>query len=218
MLLIAICCLAPQIACAESQLPVVLFSELTNISLDAATQAALTQQSNLPVSPQKKTVNTVNDSDRVLTDQYDVEKIARYYGKKFRQNSNYVLKIVNQAIASGKEYNVNPFIILAIIAHESHFQRTARNRSGATGLMQISLRVHKKRFERYGGIQMIYNPEMNIKVGTTILSECIILTKTTRNGLHCFAGSKDSIFVDFVLREAAMLKGMASLPARKVSH
>lgn len=211
--------LAPQIACAESQLPIVLFSELTNLSLDTATQTALMQQGSQPAPPsRKKIASAITELDRAFTDQYDAAKIARYYGEKFRLSTDYVLKIVNHAIASGKEYNVSPFVILAIISHESHFKQTARNRSGATGLMQISLRVHKRRFERYGGVQTAYNPEVNIKVGTNILSDCITLTKSRLNGLHCFAGSHDDIFVDFILKEAAATERIASLSTNKKSE
>lgn len=163
--------------------------------------------------------NMSHAADRSFTDKYDAEKIAHYYGKKFRQNSNYVLDIVRHAAIVGKEQNVSPFILLAIISHESNFQHLARNKSGAEGLMQIITKVHRKRFERYGGVQATFLPKVNIQVGAAILRECIGLTKSVHRGLRCYAGtlnSSDGGFVNFVQREAAMLRKMAAWPSDKV--
>lgn len=167
-----------------------------------------------------KPAPVTDDAVTSFTDIYDAEKIANYYGAKYRRSADYLLPIILHAAAAAKESNVSPFILLAIIAHESNFLHTARNSSGAEGLMQIMTNVHKKRFEPYGGIRMTYVPEVNLKVGATILAECVSIMKSVRGGLRCYAGTintDDGGFVDFVLGEATMIKKMASKPLAEVT-
>lgn len=143
---------------------------------------------------------------------YDEQKIVNYYAFKYRRNPDYLTEIIRYAFTAAQENEVSPFILLAIISHESNFLSAARNSSGAEGLMQIMTPVHKKRFEIYGGIQTAFIPEINIRVGASILRECIGIMKSVKGGLRCYAGtvnSDDGGFVDYVLNEANMMKKMA---------
>lgn len=185
-------------------LPVEMSFETTNL-------AKLKLQVHASSRPQER-ISPVEEADRSFTNNYDAEKIANYYGAKYKRSTDYLLTIIHHAAVAANENNVSPFILLAIISHESNFLHTARNSSGAEGLMQIMTTVHKKRFERYGGTQMTYLPEVNIRVGATILRECIGIMKSVSGGLRCYAGTinDDGGFLDFVLREAAMIKKIAS--------
>ncbi|MEY2632581.1 MAG: hypothetical protein RIR00_1235 [Pseudomonadota bacterium] len=150
---------------------------------------------------------------RTFTDNYDAEKIANHYAARFGRNPDELLSIVHHTAVAARENKLSPFLLLAIIAHESRFLPSARNNAGAEGLMQIVSTVHKKRYAPYGGIRMAYLPEVNIRIGATILRDCIALTKSVRGGLRCYAGAinSDDAFVDYVLGEATMIKRMASL-------
>lgn len=213
-LVLILCCLAPSLVWAESLQPASQSAQPAAMSVLATTAAALTPQGQPPAMPVAvPAAAPVTDAGVAFSDQYDAAKIARHYAGKFRQDADYVLGIVNHAAASARKYNVSPFVLLAIIAHESQFRATARNGAGAEGLMQIVTKVHKKRFTPYGGPGMTFVPEVNIQVGAGILSECMGGTKTVSNGLRCYAGAFNTSFVNFTLREAALLEKMAALPA-----
>lgn len=161
----------------------------------------------------QKTASPIEEVVNTFADDYDAEKIANYYGTKYQRDIEYLLTIIHHTATAAKENNVSPFILLAIISHESNFLHTAQNNSGAAGLMQIMPAIHKKRFERYGGIRMTFVPEVNIRVGATILRDCIAIMKSVSGGLRCYAGtinSDDGGFINFVLSEASMIKKMAS--------
>lgn len=162
----------------------------------------------------QQSVDTTREANRIFAESYDAEKIVNFYKAKYPRSDHYLLTIIVQdAVASAEESSVSPFILLAIISHESNFQPMVRNKSGATGLMQIIINVHKKRFEQYGGIQKVYLPEVNIRIGAAILSECIGIMKSVRGGLNCYAGTvnrDDKGFVNFVLKEAIMVKKIAT--------
>lgn len=182
-----------------------------NIRFETADMAEQTPYTQSQPNDQPK-AQKVDEEDKAFTDNFDVGRIALYYGTKYQRDTDYLLSIIHHTIAAAKENNVSPFILLAIISHESNFSHTARSNSGAEGLMQIMSAVHKKRFERFGGIRMTYVPEVNIRVGATILHDCIAIMKSVSGGLRCYSGSiyEDSAFTNFVLSEATKIKRIAA--------
>lgn len=69
----------------------------------------------------------------------------------------------------GKQYNVCPELLMAIIETESSGKANANN-CGCIGLMQISEKWHKDRMKRLG-VTDLTDPYGNILVGTDYLME-----------------------------------------------
>ena len=69
----------------------------------------------------------------------------------------------------GKQYNVCPELLMAIIETESSGKANAKN-YGCIGLMQVYEKYHKDRMERLG-VTDLTNPYQNILVGTDYLME-----------------------------------------------
>ena len=76
--------------------------------------------------------------------------------------------ITKHAISS----NLDPFLVYAIIREESWFNKEAVSPAGALGLMQLmpgtAKRVAK---ESYAGRESLFDPEVNIELGTRFFSE-----------------------------------------------
>ncbi len=80
-------------------------------------------------------------------------------------------------------YSIDPLMILAVVAQESHGNPNARGRmqsgaySGALGLMQIKLETAKKMAWRFGlrveSEEDLFKPEVNVTVGTAYLIRLI---------------------------------------------
>jgi hypothetical protein len=151
------------------------------------------------------------------------ERISKFYSEKYKIDQNQVARILYIANQVGKETNLNPLIIIAIISHESNFQPTARNKSGAEGLMQVMTNIHKQKFKMFGGSHTTFNPEVNIRVGALILKQCIAIKNSLNGGLRYYAGASaenvdDGGFVSFILNEQTILTDMLkeeSIMARK---
>lgn len=80
--------------------------------------------------------------------------------------------IVDHVFEISQRKNLDPTLILGIISVESRFKTDARNASGATGLMQVLMPMHCKRFPTPKTCRTLANdPEHNIEVGTDILVE-----------------------------------------------
>ncbi|RKD33215.1 lytic transglycosylase [Thermohalobacter berrensis] len=74
-----------------------------------------------------------------------------------------------------KEYGIDPFLVAAIIRVESKYYKEAKSYKGAKGLMQISPITGKWAAKELGiknyNEDILYNPEINIKIGCWYLSK-----------------------------------------------
>ena len=90
--------------------------------------------------------------------------LKKYYPIEYQE---YVYKY-------SKEYEVDPLLILAIIKTESNFNPKSISTSSAVGLMQLMDSTAKEIAEKEKMdyiITDLYNPEINIKLGTIYFSE-----------------------------------------------
>ncbi len=97
--------------------------------------------------------------------------VVQHIARKYRVNASSVERYMGYARQSGKTYNVDPYLIMAVMATESSFNPRAQSRVGAQGLMQVHTKMHKKRFKPYGSTDTVWEPKVNIQVGSSILSD-----------------------------------------------
>ncbi len=69
-----------------------------------------------------------------------------------------------------EENEIDPYLTFAIIKAESNFNRNIKSKSGAIGLMQLMESTAEEEANEVGEeivvTESLYNPEMNIKIGT----------------------------------------------------
>lgn len=97
--------------------------------------------------------------------------VVQHISRTFRVQQSSIEQYVSYARRSGEVYHVDPYLILAVMATESSFNPRAQSRVGAQGLMQVHTRMHKKRFAPYGSTDAVWEPRVNILVGSSILSD-----------------------------------------------
>ena len=97
--------------------------------------------------------------------------VVQHIARKYRVSASSVEQYMGYARQSGKTYNVDPYLIMAVMATESSFNPRAQSRVGAQGLMQVHTKMHKKRFKPYGSTDTVWEPKVNIQVGSSILSD-----------------------------------------------
>jgi len=111
-----------------------------------------------------------------------IEKSIDYLSKnKLSQESR--RKLTDQIWQISRSYSIDPLMILAVVAQESHGNPNARGKmrsgaeSGAMGLMQIKLETAQK-MARFFGLRVetaedLLKPEINVSVGTAYLIRLI---------------------------------------------
>jgi len=86
----------------------------------------------------------------------------------------YPLKYHEYIEKYSQEYDVDPYLVLAVIKVESSFRHRAVSPKNAMGLMQITERTGKWGAEQIGlrsfSEEMLFDPEYNIQIGCWYLS------------------------------------------------
>lgn len=75
-----------------------------------------------------------------------------------------------EAYNAGTKWGVDPLLILAVMKPESNYNARARNRSGASGLMQVIPKFHRVKIAK----RDIMNYKVNMDVGTQIIHEYLL--------------------------------------------
>ena len=106
-------------------------------------------------------------------------------------------KYADIAIDAGKKYKQDPYVIAAIIVHESTVNYKAVSKGGVYGLMQVRWKVHEKAIKQeYPKIRKaadFLDPKTNIFFGTRILSECAAKSDNLRSTLLRYSGGGEKV-------------------------
>ncbi|MCY6354947.1 lytic transglycosylase domain-containing protein [Clostridium sp. ZS2-4] len=95
---------------------------------------------------------------------------AKAIGRKI-----YPIKYDNYIKKYSVKYNFNPYVIAAVIKTESNFNKDARSKKNAIGLMQMTPSTAKEVSQKMGikdfEVEMLYDPELNIDMGCWYLND-----------------------------------------------
>ncbi len=139
--------------------------------------------------------------------------VAYWLSKKYRIAPEPLSALVTEAYEIGLRSKLDPTLLLAVMAVESGFNPFAQSAGGAQGLMQVMTEVHSDKYESFGGKLAAFDPLTNLRVGASVLQECIRRAGSLEGGLRCYVGSggtaDDSGYTDKVMAEHARLQVVA---------
>ncbi len=142
------------------------------------------------------------------------KRVVQYLARRYRVADGAVRMLVSTAFQIGREKNLDPLLILSVVAIESSLNPFAESAMGAQGLMQVMTRVHAQRFEPHGGEIAALDPIANMKVGASILHELISRGGSVERGLQLYVGAgnmdNDGGYGARVLGERARLQMAAT--------
>lgn len=128
---------------------------------------------------------------RAVTLPPDMRSALDFVSKRYRVSAAALTPVFRAALASGRKSNLDPLLIIAVIAIESRFNPFAESIVGAQGLMQIVPHWHQDKFPEGGGRLTMFDPEINVQVGAAILGDSIRRMGGLIPGLQHFAGASD---------------------------
>ncbi|MGO3132046.1 MAG: lytic transglycosylase domain-containing protein [Alcaligenes sp.] len=146
------------------------------------------------------------------------QALRSYLARKYKIAYSVAGALIHTAFIVGREKNLDPQLILAVIAIESRYNPYAESHVGAQGLMQVMTKVHKEKFDIYmEGTLAVLSPEANIRVGGQILSDCIRRRGSIEGGLACYVGAtgpSDGGYGAKVLAERRRIALASGIPVR----
>ncbi len=141
--------------------------------------------------------------------EHEQRAVADFIAKRYRVADQAVAGFVSTAYRAGRQFAVDPLLILAVMAVESRYNPVAESNVGAMGLMQVLPKFHLDKLSEHGGEEALLDPEVNIEVGTQILREYLKRFGETETALQMYAGAMDeptSQYANKVLAERSRLK------------
>ncbi len=151
---------------------------------------------------------TAVNPNKLPKDQAD---LAQWLSKKYRVAPEPMSAIVAQAFETGQRLQLQPTLILAVMAVESSFNPFAQSSVGAQGLMQVMTKVHTDKYENFGGKLAAFDPLSNLRVGAKVLLDCITRAGSVEGGLKQYVGTTtgdDGGYSDKVLLEQQRLESV----------
>ncbi|WP_395669330.1 transglycosylase SLT domain-containing protein [Rhodoferax sp.] len=140
--------------------------------------------------------------------------VAYWLSRKYRVAPEPLSALVVEAFETGKKVNVDPELILAVMAIESGFNPFAQSPMGAQGLMQVMTKVHSDKYESFGGQLAAFDPLSNLRVGVRVLKECIARAGSVEGGLKLYVGAAnledDGGYAAKVMAEYARIQRVAA--------
>ena len=115
--------------------------------------------------------------------------VAYWLSKKYRVAPEPLSALVVEAYEVGSKVKIEPTLILAVMAIESGFNPFAQSPVGAQGLMQVMTTVHTEKYEGFGGKLAAFDPVTNLRVGASVLRECITRAGSVEGGLRQYVGA-----------------------------
>jgi hypothetical protein len=161
------------------------------------------------------------DADAVdratATDPRDLPKqqanLAYWLSKKYRVAPEPLSALVSEAYDVGPANQIEPTLILAVMAVESGFNPFAQSHVGAQGLMQVMTKVHEQKYQGFGGALAAFDPVANVRVGVNVLKECINRAGSIEGGLKLYVGAgnmkDDQGYASKVMAENGRLQQVA---------
>ncbi len=99
-------------------------------------------------------------------------------------------ELAHSMIVASQENRIPINLMIGLMKVESGFDQYAISNAGALGFMQVMPRWH---YDKIGKAEdkNIYSPATNVKVGSTVLRDCMNKFKQVDNALQCYNGSNN---------------------------
>jgi hypothetical protein len=152
--------------------------------------------------------------------------VALWLARRYHVAPEPVSRLVQEAWRVGESTQLDPTLILAVMAVESSFNPFAESPVGAQGLMQVMTKVHDDKYEAFGGSHAAFDPVTNLRVGVQVLKECIARAGSLEAGLRFYVGAANSDDAGYavkvlveqnILRQLAGMKPLPLPPHRQVA-
>jgi hypothetical protein len=129
------------------------------------------------------------DAALMQAEESQYRALSEFVARRYRVSQDAAFDLVTLAHGAGRQLQLDPLLIIAVIAVESRFNPIAESRAGAKGLMQIIPKYHGDKLEEFGGEQAVFEPLANIHVGARILKEYLRRTGNLGIALQMYAGA-----------------------------
>lgn len=147
-----------------------------------------------------------------------MRKALDYTARRYRLSPHALEPIFFAAKRAAHEAGLDPLLVIAVIGVESGFNPLSGSVMGAQGLMQIIPRYHADKLKREAGEAAklaLFDPVINVRVGTQVLHEYIRASGGVVEGLQQYVGAVDDPDEGYAAKVLAELDRLETAARRK---
>lgn len=142
-------------------------------------------------------------SDEVALSE-EMERVRDWVARRYRVSGDALEPVLYEAENQAREADLDPLLIVAMIAVESSFNPLAESHMGAQGLMQVIPRWHMDKIGEDADERALFDPRFNVQVGTLVLVEGLQRYGSLQAALQYYGGARNDPEARYSKRVLAM--------------
>lgn len=144
----------------------------------------------------------------------EMARVRDWVARRYRVSGEALEPALAEAVVSAREAEVDPLLIVAMMAVESSFNPLAESHAGALGLMQVIPRWHMDKIGEENGPQALFDPRFNVQVGTLVLMEGMQRFGSLEAALQYYNGARNDPERRYTKRVMAMKQQLMAAAER----
>jgi hypothetical protein len=141
----------------------------------------------------------------------EMQRVRDWVSRRYRVSSVALEPVLAEAENSARGAGLDPLLIVAMMAVESSFNPFAESNMGAQGLMQVIPRWHMDKIGEDAGEDALFDPLLNVQVGTQVLVEGLQRYGSLQAALQYYGGARNDPEARYSKRVLAMKDQIASV-------
>lgn len=144
----------------------------------------------------------------------EMERVRDWIADTYQVSEETIEPALAAAETHAEELGFDPLLIVAIMAVESSFNHRAVSNMGALGLMQVIPRYHKDKIGPNRGRNVLFDPEVNVRVGTLVLHEGLQRYGSMQRALQYYNGALNDPKARYTRKVMALKKRLMLIAGR----
>lgn len=144
--------------------------------------------------------------------------VRDWVSRRYRVSTVALEPVLRTAEEAGRHVGIDPLLIVAVMAVESSFNPFAESNMGAQGLMQVIPRFHMDKIGDAQGKDALFDPELNVRVGTLVLHEGLRRYGSMQAALQYYGGALSDSEARYARKVMAMKQRLVSAAGRKAGR
>jgi soluble lytic murein transglycosylase-like protein len=149
-----------------------------------------------------------------LTLSEEMQRVRDFVAGRYKVPTRTLEPVLAAAETSGRKLGIDPLLIVAVMAIESSFNPFAESHMGAQGLMQVIPRFHLDKIGHGAGEDALFDPMLNIRVGTQVLVEGLQRFGSLQAALQYYGGARSDPNARYANKVLAMKKRLVTVAGR----
>ncbi|ANQ86507.1 putative transglycosylase [Azoarcus olearius] len=144
----------------------------------------------------------------------EMVRVRDWISRTYRVSGLVLEPVLLAAQDAGKHSGIDPLLIVAVMAVESRFNPFAESEAGAQGLMQVIPRYHMDKIGKSRGEDALFDPKLNVRVGTLILREGLRRYGSIQGALQYYSGAISDPEAEYARKVMAVKQRLLSAAGR----